>query len=815
MSTKMPSGLPIHYARIALRALLKRKSYTLLTIVGMALAMAVCLIIVLVIEHELSYDRFHRQHQNIHRVAIHSVLDGKEKYGSRTPGPFADALVGNVAGVEAATRVYYSDVGAKTLVSRTTATDKQFFEERFLYADSSFFHVFSFPLLSGNADKILHEPYTVLLTEETARKYFGTENPLGQTLRIGGERDYRIVGILQNIPTTSHIKFDFLASYNSLSQWEDLQKWLGAMVYSYVRLKPDAAKAAVEGNITAFMDKQVGSMRRKGVRVDYPLQPITDIHLHSKHIEFFQPQSDIQYIWIFALIGVFILTLACINFVNLVTAHSADRAREVGVRKTFGAQRKQLIAQFLVESLALALCALLVALLLVEIGLPFVRTLLGIPLQTVISWQRVVVLLFAWLGIGIIAGFYPALVLTQSLPSAALRVAGRTTTGGARSLLRSSLVVFQFVVSVVLIVGTIILYQQLSFLRATNLGFAPEQVVYFHMNNVFSAEQQELFKDALRRNPNIVEAASGLAIPGQALSMPSYRYVMEASADGPHTLQTLFVDETYIPTLGLEIVQGRNFSKQFPTDRTESFIINETAAKFLGWKNPIGKDFDWHVPTGAKGMVSWKKGRIVGVVKDFHSNSLHQAMKLLVLHIYPEWSEYFFVKIKPGNAQETIAFMNQEFQKFRPGQAIDYAFLNQSFAKLYRSEENLAALTSSFAILGLIIACLGLFGLATFMAERRTKEIGVRKVLGASETSIMALLSKDFALLVAIAIVIACPLAWWGMNTWLRNFAYHVEIRLWVFVVAGLIALAIALFTVSYQAFKAARINPVQALRSE
>ena len=812
----MPNGLGAHYARTTLRALLKRKSYTLLTIAGMALAMAVCLVIALVIEHELSYDRFHTQSERVHRIVIHSVLDGKEKYGSRTPGPFADALPGNVAGIEAATRLYYSDVGAKTLVSRTATTDKQFFEERFLYADSSFFHVFSFPLLSGSTDKILHEPFTILLTEETAQKYFGTENPIGQTLRIGGERDYRIVGILQNIPSTSHVKFDFLASYSSLSQWEDLQKWLGAMVYSYIRLKPDAEKAAVERNIAAFMDKQVGSMRRKGVRVDYPLQPITDIHLHSRHAEFFQPQSDIQYIWIFALIGAFILTLACINFVNLVTAHSADRAREVGVRKTFGARRKQLVAQFLVESLALALCALFVALLLIEIGLPFVRALLGIPLQMVVSWQRVAVLLLAWLSIGITAGFYPALVLTRAAPSIVLRGTSHTATGGgSRSLLRSGLVVFQFVVSVILIVGTIILYQQLSFLRTTNLGFVPEQVVYFHMNAVFSAEQQELFKDALRRNPNIIEAASGLAIPGQALSMPAYRYVMEASADGPHTLQTLFVDETYIPTLGLEMVQGRNFAKQFPTDRTESFIINETAAKFLGWNNAVGKDFDWHVPTGAKGMVSWKKGRIVGVVKDFHSNSLHQAMKPLVLHIYPEWSEYFFVKIKPHNAQETIAFMNQEFQKFRPGQTIDYAFLNQSFAKLYRSEENLAALTNTFAALGLIIACLGLFGLATFMAERRTKEIGVRKVLGASEASIVGLLSKDFAFLVAIAVVVACPLAWWGMNLWLHNFAYHIEIQVWVFVVAGLIALAIALLTVSYQAFKAARTNPVQALRSE
>ena len=784
-----------NYFKIAFRNFKKRRGYAFINVAGLAVGMACCLLIALFVRHERSYDRYHEQADRIFRLV-------EER--ARVGAPFAPALLNEFPEVEQAVRLHHMFWTTPLL----QAGERGFYEDRIFFADSSLFDVFSFRLLRGDPKTALAAPFSMILTEAMAAKYFGDADPMGQVIAYDNTHTYTVTGIVENTPPPSHFRFDFLASFSTLYVLEEFWgmplTWTNPTATTYLLLSdPDAAEA-LEARLPDFIVKHRGEAFRNGRT--FHLQPLTDIHLTSRLRFEVEPNSDVAYLYIFSAIGLAVLLIACCNFINLATARSAERAREVGLRKVVGAHQRQLVGQFLSESMLLSVVAGLLALGLVALGLPAFNALSGkvLTMNAVAGGGMLAGLVGVVLFVGIVAGSYPAFVLARFRPVAVLKGALTTTSGGAR--LRKGLVLFQFALSMMLIVGAATVYDQLDFMRSSTLRFDDEQILVVPLLDRSLRPQVEALKRELLRHPDVVTVSVSHRVPGQLFN--GFSYVPEGGdPKNPVGVRDVGVDHEFTKTFGLDLAAGRDWSREIVTDEDEAFLINETAARVFGWADP-GE------AVGKRLTRNEREGVVIGVVKDFHFQSLHHTIEPLLMHLRP-FAMNVSVRVRTDDLPATVAALERTWQQFSPTFPFDYYFLDEAFDSRYRAEERAGQLFGYFALLAVFIACLGLFGLAAFSAAQRTKEIGVRKVLGATVGGIVVLLSKDFVKLVGWAFVVATPVAYLAMSRWLDNFPYHVEISWRIFLVAGLSALVVAVLTVSYQSIRAALADPVTALRYE
>ena len=797
----------INYIKIALRNLKRHKGYTFINIAGLAIGMACCILIILYIYSELNYDRYHENADRIYRLGTNFDVGKMHAKTAVSNHPIGPTLSRDYPEVLNATRI--RPYMPRTLVEYK---EKQFFEEKIFYADNSVFDVFSFPIIRGDHKSALVTAYSLLITEDVAKKYFGDEDPIGKILRLNNDSDFSVTGIIKNVPPNSHFTFDMLCSFETLYQHnpEQREKWMGDFNnYTYLLLQENYDFRELEQKFPQLIDKHIGRiLKLLGGKVEFFLQPLTNIHLHSNLEGEISGNSDIAYVYIFAAIALFILLIACINFMNLSTARSAKRAKEVGMRKVLGSYRGQLIKQFLSESVTYSFLAFFIALTLVQLALPLFRSLSGTTLNfqfAEISWLVPCLIGFVFL-VGLVAGSYPAFFLSAFRPVRVLK--GHLKAGTANSRFRSVLVVLQFAISIVLIAGTGVIMNQLHYMKERRLGFNKEHVVVLPIMEGSIMQSIETIKEELKSHTGVVSVAASSSVPGHGVSRHNAFLPEGFELNESQMIGAISIDHNFIPTLDMEVVAGRNFSPEFVTDSSKSALINETAAQEFGWVDPVGKTITELTGNGITKTV-------IGVVRDFHVESLHKKIEPLYIENEPSGFGYISIRIRPRNVSGTMDFLRKKWKEFGSGGTFDYAFLDESFDSQYRAEERLSTIFSYFTLFAIFIACLGLFGLASFTAEQRTKEIGIRKVLGASVYGIVILLSKEFAKWVLIANIIAWPVAYYAMNKWLQDFAYRINMGVWIFILAGAFALIIALLTVSYQAVKVALSNPVEALRYE
>lgn len=792
-----------NYLKIAMRHLCKHRGYTLINMLGLSLGLACCILIVLYVQDERSYDRYHERANQIHRVAMTITSQGKQMHSASTPAPLGPAIVADYPEVIKAVRFF--PLHQKTLMRHG---DKRFYEEQIIVADASLLDVFSFPLVHGDARSAFDDPNGILISEHVAEKYFGQANPLGKTLTFREETDYRVTGVLKNIPSNSHVVFDIVLPLSQATitqfQYENfLHEWWDASAYTYLLLHSDASATAFQEKLPAVIEKHIGAeFRAGGMEANLFIQPLTDIYLHS-HLEGeLGANSHVTYIYIFTAIALLILLISIINFVNLSTARSLVRAKEVGVRKAMGAHKRQLFYQFIGESMLLAFLALGVALIVITVVLPAFNALTqkALTLQAHLPYLAGIPLLTILLGL--LAGSYPALVLSSFDSLKALQ--GSASMRSRSGSLRRALVVFQFSISIMLIVALLVINNQKDYLQTKALGFNKEEIIVIKLTDLRLRWESETLKSALLDLPPVSQVTFSQTIPGESSVKQGYG---ANGIQGLALMTTLLVDDDFLQTYDIAVLTGRDFSAERPTDRTDAFIINEAAAGYLGWTSPLGKELKWG--------VTQKKGTVIGVVPNFHFQSLHHQIDPLVLHIEPNWYRYISVRTTTQRLAQTLTQLEEVWHRFSPAFPFDYFFLDERIGQLYGKEVQVNGIIAVFSGLAILLTCLGLFGLAAFTAQQRSKEIGVRKVLGASSASILILLCKNFAKLVMVAFVVATPLAYLAMNRWLEDFAYRIEIPWWIPLVAGSVALAIALMTVSYQAMRAALADPVRSLRSE
>jgi putative ABC transport system permease protein len=798
-----------NYLKTTLRNIRKNKLFSAINILGLSIGIALCFIIMLYVQDELSYDRFNVKAGRIYRVAFKANINGGKILEGNVMPPVAATLKNDYPEVEEATRL---NMNGDTKV---TYNNKTFKESRLVIVDSNFFSVFTLPFIKGDAKTALIEPHTIVLTRDIANKYFNNDEPVGKLLKIDNEL-FKITGVIDNIPPNSHFHFDLFVSLSNLPYAKD-PSWLSSGMFTYIVLKKGDDYKKLEAKFPGMVEKYMGpqiqksmgislaQFRTKGNELGFVLQPLTDIHLYSNTNFEFEPGGSAEYVYIFGGIAIFMLIVACINFINLSTASASKRAKEVGVRKVAGSGRFQLIKQFLSESLLITMIAMIIAFVLVQLALPAFNNLSGKHL----SFDAKPILAFIALGIlvGLVAGIYPAFYLSSFKPIAVLK--GKLTANNKSFGLRGGLVVFQFFISVGLIISTIIVYQQMKFIQNKKLGYDKEQLLTIPNSSALGKNEQ-IYKQGLLKDARIVNATVSLYKPAG----PSGNNNALAYPEGHDNqiMKTLeyHVDEQYIPTLGMQMAAGRNFSAAFTTDSL-AMIINESAAKGFAWgaTNAIGKT----VIRQNSDRGTNARFHIVGVVRDFNFKSLHEPITPLLMTLQPEGGLIF--KIRTTDVAGLLSTMKMQWDAFNTDEPFSYTFMDDLYNKTYSAEQKTGTILNIFSILTIFVACLGLFGLATYTAEQRTKEIGIRKVLGASVIQVAQMLSKEFLKLVLIASLIAFPAAWWAMSKWLQSFAYRIDISWWVFAVAGFAALLIALLTVSFQAIKAALANPVKSLRTE
>ncbi|AQG81072.1 ABC transporter permease [Spirosoma montaniterrae] len=812
-----------NYLKIALRTLRKQRGLTFINIFGLALGMACCLLIMLYVADELSYDRFHTKADRTYRLSLDVKFTGIDGQMATVSDPLGPTLKQDYPQVEQFTRLHPR---GNWQVKRA-GTTMNIREQNILFADSTVFDVFTLPLIAGDPRRALNRANTLVISETAARRHFGNADPMGKTLTLDNRMTFTITGVMRDIPPNSHVKADFLATMlNDEYNWG---QWLANNHYTYIVLKEGTDPATFAKNLDVVTEKYVGPQllgamgislvrfRQAGNRFRNIMMPITDIHLRSKHQGELTPPGDIQYVYIFSAVALFILFIACINFMNLATARSAGRAREVGVRKVLGSERGQLMGQFMAESMLTTILAMGLALILVGMSLPLFNNLAAkqIDLNQLLRPQWLAILAFFPLLVGLLAGVYPAFFLSGFRPIQVLKgkminpVRGRGQLGDLS--LRSGLVVFQFMMSVILIVGTLVIYRQITYIQNKNLGFRRDQVLIINDTYVLG-KSTDAFRQEVLRLPGVVSGSVSSFLP-----VPSNRsntlFFPEGQVDQSKgvSIQNWNVDHEYIKTMGMQMVVGRDFARSFGSD-SSAILLNETAAKiFGGVKNVLGKRI---VKFNDPSLKNFRRYTVIGVVKNFHYESLRKEIGALCLELTPDHNATTF-RLRNADVPKLVGLIESKWKQMAPGQPFNYNFMDESFDQTYRAEQRIGTLALTFAVLAILIACLGLFGLATFTAEQRTKEIGIRKVLGASVASIVTLLSKDFLKLVLVAIVIASPVAWYAMHRWLADFAYRIEIEWWVFALAGMLAVGIALLTVSFQSIKAAVANPVKSLRSE
>lgn len=793
-----------NYLRISFVNLRKHKAFSFINIFGLSIGIACCILITAYVFHELTYDKFHDKAYRIYRLRCDLKISGDHLNLPKSSPPMANYLVTNYPEVLNAVRI--RGLGKMPVQYR----DNLHYENRLFFADHSIFEVFTFPMIKGDPQTVLKTAYSVVITEDMAKKYFGEEDPIGKVLKINNQYDFTVTGIVNNVPKNSHFAFDMLCSFETYAQENkrDMQNWLSINNYTYILLQEGHDYKQLEQKFPEMIDKNAGQILKyvKG-EMAVSLQPLTSIHLHSNLMQEVSGNSNIAYVYIFSAIALFILAIACINFMNLSTARSANRAKEVSLRKVLGADRGRIIRQFLSESIFFSLISLALALLLVDLALPLFRSLSGIDLS--INYINNPWLIPSLIGlavlVGLVAGSYPAFFLSAFQPARVMK--GLFEKGTAGSRFRSVLVIVQFSISIVLIVSTIIVFNQLEYLKNTRLGFHKEQVVVIPVSDESTLESLRPLKEEIKNHSGVLSVAASSHVPGQTTYVNPF--IPEGfTLDQMQYMGELYVDHDFVPTMGIEMVSGRNFSEDLQTDVTQSVIINEIASKKFGWENPIGKT----IQSVSKQL---SKKTVIGVVEDFHMESLHKEISPLIIgyttHIFSSLS----VRIGAENMPETIAFLRDKIGHWDPHRPFEYFFLDDSFDAQYRAEERLSSIFSYFSVLAIFIACLGLFGLASFTAEQRTKEIGIRKVLGASIPGIFVLLSKELTKWVLVANTIAWPIAYYLLKRWLQGFAYRTSVTLVTFVLAAAISFVIALATISYQTLKAATANPADSLRYE
>ncbi len=775
-----------NYLKIAIRNILKNKAFSFIIISGLAIGMACTILIQLWVKDELSYDRFHKNAEQIYRVTMHFPVQGENK-NAMTPMVLAPKLNSLFPEIQRIARLKGS---GKVTVSYE---NRQFYEDRFFLADTTIFYLFSFEFIRGSAATALLDPYSVIITESTANKYFGDADPIGKALMVENKDIFKISAIIKNIPSQSHFHFDFLGSFAILGEIQTPWKCWG---YTYILLPKDISIKNVNEKFNNILIYDNLGWEIKGM--NFRLQPLTDIHFYSYMTGEIEATQDIRYLYILSTVALLILLIACVNFMNMSTARSIHRLKEVGIRKVFGSQRYQLFGQFLGESILISLVALLVAIILIKLLLPYYNDLVQKEIHINFlkdSWLFIGCLIIA-VVVGIISGSYPGLFLSSFRPILIFK--GIFRPGRGAPLLRKILVVIQFTITIAMIGSTLVIQNQLKYIRNKKLGFQKENIVTIPIRDNLLKEKIAAFKNELRQIPVVVNVSAANATP---FSDGVLAVIKE------NRFQFKFVDHDFISTLGLEIVEGRNFSGDITTD-SSAFILNESAVKLLEMQNPIGKEFK-----AVMGQAD--KGTIIGVVKDFHNNSLYHSIEPLAFQIYPEHFDRFFVKIRTENVSATLDLIEQKWCKFVPYRPFEFEFLNEEYDRLYHDEQQMGKIFNYFSLLAILLACQGLFGLAAFAAEQRTREIGIRKVLGASIARIVYMLTQDFTKWVLLANLVALPITYFVMNKWLQNFAYRIKVEWWTFLLAGLIALVIALLTVSYQAIRAATADPVEALRYE
>jgi putative ABC transport system permease protein len=789
-----------NYLVSTLRNLRRDKVHSFINILGLSIGLACVILIFLVVRYEFSYDRFNPNQGRIYRLFTESTLEDEVFRKAPTMLPLAPALRRDFPEVERAARISRR---SSILVS----TGEHRFYESLHFADPEVFSIFSLPLKAGDPDVALSQPYSVVLTEAVAEKYFGGSDPVGRVLRINNTQDFMVTGVFQAIPQTFHLRIKMLASFESLRN-EEKDRWDSwdsfSNDYTYMLLAAGTDPSAFEARLPEFQANYADAETAE--KQTLRLQALRDIHFSSLNYDDAVTYEK-SYLYAFSAVAVFILILACVNFMNLATARAARRSREVGLRKVVGARRGQLIRQFLTESFLLASAAVLGAVGLVFLVLPRFRLLLNrqIEFDLVREPALAAMLLALVLVTGFLAGSYPALLMSAFSPVRALRA--KPSVGGRTLSFRTVFVVLQFAVSIALIIATLVVFQQLTFMKSKDLGFAGEQVVVIPLQNSPLRRDPEPFKNALLGHASVLGASCANGTPGSGSSAAS-NYVLETpSGDKEIYLQTIYTDIDFVDTFGLKILDGRDFSKEFSSDAGgESFLLNETAAKQMGWDSPVGR----RISRGGE-----NPSRVIGIVEDFHYYSMRTRIEPIAITIGPARINYLAVRIQPEGASRTLAFLEETWNRFAPAYPFEHFFTSERFARFYRFEQRVGRLFALFAGLAVVISCLGVFGLISYTAEQSTKEIGVRKVLGAGVGGIVVLLTRRFVRWVLLANLIAWPLAWFVMHRWLEGFAYRVTLNAALFPLAGCLALAIALATVSYQAVRAALADPVKAMRYE
>lgn len=809
---KLTNDMLPNYLTIAFRNLLRHKAFTAINISGLAAGLASCLLIFLFMADELSYDRYYVNAERIYRMTLHTRFGEKDINYAYTSEPAGQTLLRDCPGIETVTRL--RDDGGMLVKNGHDV----FKEERIAFVDSNFFSFFSIPMLKGNKANALIVPKTLVLTETTARKYFGDADPIGKTLSIGNLGLFQITGVCADIPSNTHFHHDMFGSFKSVNQGT---KWLASGAYVYLQLRTGYSIRQIEAQSRGFITKYVApevkeflgislsEFLQKGNRMSFGFQPVTDIHLHSDLSDELEANGDVQYVYIFSGIAFFILLLACINFMNLSTAGSTGRSKEVGIRKVLGSVQKQLVSQFLVESILLTALSMVLAIGLVIILLPYFNELTGkrFSLMTITDWRLLSGMVLACLVIGLLAGSYPAFVLSSFKPITVLK--GRVQGSLRSGRLRNILVTGQFVVSIGIIIATLIANQQLQYIQNKKVGFNKDQVLVLHDTQVLGT-QMNAFKNELSRLSSVKKITlAGFLPAGVSQQSQDGIQFRDGTRTGTHLSKSYFIDEDYLPTLGISIAQGRNFSKALASDNS-AVLLNESAVKAYGFRQPIGQQISI---TGDGNESSKKMFTVIGVVKDFHFESMHHRIAPLVM-FYGGDNSQMALRINTDDIPYLLDKI-ERLWKAETDNPFVYSFLSERFNTIYKSEQRIGQIFGIFAGLAILISCLGLFGLAAFTTQQRTKEIGIRKVLGASVINIVGLLLKNFLMLILIAIIIAVPLAGYGMNQWLKDFAYRIDVQWWIFVLAGGLIISIAILTVSYQTLKAAMVNPVKSLKSE
>lgn len=788
-----------NYLRIALRNLRKYKLQSTLNVFGLAIGLACFLVIFLYVRDELSYDQYHTHADNLYRLVYDEQNGDEFVTWAYSRSYWAEAAQEAFPEVVQTARISWNTNSPEMLIEQE---DRRFYEKRFYHVDSTIFAMFDMPFIAGNPSTALNQPYALVLTESMALKYYGRSDVLGQTLRVNGSNTYTITGVVADQPLNTHLQFDFFGSFATLyAQNPDYQsQW----VYTYLKLRPGEAGKALQAKLPAFIDTQFEDPIYENIT--WHLQAVPSIHLSSHRDGEISANNRAIYIYVLALIAAFVLFIACFNFVNLSIALWIKRAKEVGTRKVVGAERSQLVQQFLGEALMLALLAVGAAVVFVEITLPFFNGFAEKELAVgyVTNPFAIPGLLLLALVVGGLSGLYPALRLSAFRPLDVLRGSLKLTSH--RSPVRRVLVIGQFVFSILLIIGALVVQEQLAFMQDKNLGFSREQVLVIPLSNPSFDENYMAFKETLLQNTEVRSVTTSTNKLGERIWTWNFRPEGWPDDQEDWLSFALLVDPDFLKTYQVEVIAGRDFSRDRPADLQDAFIVNEAAATLLDWGDPVGKQIS---------IPNFKQGTVIGVVKDFNYASLHDAVEPMVLHLTTSFMRFVSIRVATDDMPSTIAYIDETWSRFEPGRPLTYSFVDSEFEALYRTEEKLSHLFTWFTSLAILIACLGLFGLASYIAEQRTKEIGVRKALGASSWSIIRLLTKDFAALIAIAFALAAPLAYMGMQWWLDAFAYRIDIGALTFIVAGTSVLLVALVTVSYQAIRAAWLDPVKALRYE